>query len=127
MSDPDTSEDPQALIDAMADQHGVDMDRAVTAVDPDPESSRIYVLEEVDRGYRLIGFGLDSQNTPAREKPMFIPDSAVGALQALLHSAGLHLAHRDLVADDPMGQDLNLRDVSEGMGVSAPMEPEGDQ
>jgi hypothetical protein len=114
----------QELIEAAADVHDVDLDTAVTAADPDPESSRIYILEEAPRGYRLIEFGLEAgypeEGRPASEEPMFIPESAVGAVQGLLHSAGLHQAHDSLIDGS-----TRLRDVSEEMGVSEPLQPDG--
>lgn len=114
----------QDIIEAAADNHDIDLDRAITSKDSDPTSDRIYLLEEQPGGYRLIHFGIDADGFSAEpEQPLFIPDSAVGGLQALLHAAGLHQAHDSLIDGS-----TRLRDVSEGMGVSKPMEPaSGDQ
>ena len=114
----------QELIEAAADVFDVDLDTAITAADPDPDSSRIYILEEAPRGYRLIEFGLEAgypeEGQPASEEPMYISESAVGAVQGLLHSAGLHQAHDSLIDGS-----TRLRDVAEGMGVSEPLQTDG--
>lgn len=117
----------QELIEAAADHYDADLDQAVTAVDPDPNSSRIYILEEVADGYRLMEYGLEAgypeEGQPAAEEPMHIPVSAVGEVQGLLHAAGLQQAENHLASD--AGDDgLGLREVAEGMGVA---EPRGDQ
>lgn len=112
--------DPQKVIEAAADSYGVDMERAVVAQDPDPESSRIYILEELPEEYRLISYGLDADGNTGTEEPIHIPISAVGELQGLLHAAGLHQAHDSLIDGS-----TTLRDISEGMGVSEPLQPDG--
>lgn len=124
--------EPEELIETAADVHGVDMDQAVVAFDEDPESSRIYIIEDVDGGYRLIEFGLmagyPEEGHPASEEPMFIPESAVGAVQGLLHAAGLHVSNREFVAGPEEDQQISIRDLAEGMGVSKPLgSEEGDR
>jgi hypothetical protein len=118
------------LIEAAADVHDVDLDRAVVAADSDPESDRIYIIEEADGGYRLIEFGLmagyPEEGHPASEEPMFIPESAVGAVQGLLHAAGLHVSNREFVPGPEEDQQISIRDLAEGMGISKPLDA-GDQ
>jgi len=110
-------DDPQAIIETVADEHGVDLDDAITAIDPAEESSRIYILDQPDGGdYRLISFGLDADgNREPSEKPMHIPESAITVVQSLLHGAGMQQAH-NAAAD----ADASLRAVSEGMGITEP-------
>lgn len=118
------------IIDAAADVHDVDLDHAVVAADSDPESDRIYIIEEADGGYRLIEFGLmagyPEEGHPASEEPMFIPESAVGAVQGLLHAAGLHVSNREFVPGPEEDQQISIRDLAEGMGISKPLDA-GDQ
>lgn len=112
-------DDPQAIIEAAADHYGVDLDEAITAIDPTEGSSRIYILEEMADGYRLMEYGLEAgypeEGHPAAEEPMHIPEAAISMVQSLLHGAGMHQAHNAV-----SGGDASLRDVSEGMGISEP-------
>lgn len=114
---------PEDLIDAAATKHDVDLDHAVVGWDSDPDSSRLYLIEEADGGYRLIGFGRDGDDRPASEEPIHIPESAVGAIQGLLHAAGMHCTNQGMLtggSEDP----ISIRDLSEGMGLSKPLETE---
>jgi len=122
---------PDELIEAAAEVHDVDLDHAVVGFDADPESSRIYIIEEADGGYRLISFGLmaeyPEEGQPASEEPIFIPETAVGAVQGLLHAAGLHVSNREFVPGPEEDQQISIRDLAEGMGVSEPLRSgEGD-
>lgn len=132
MAATDPADDPQDLIETAADVHDVDLDHAVVAQDPDPESSRIYIIEEAGDGYRLIEFGLmagyPEEGHLASEEPMFIPETAVGAIQGLLHAAGLHTTNREFVPGPEGADQISIRDLAEGMGVSKPLgSEEGDR
>ncbi|AGM11259.1 hypothetical protein HHTV1_3 [Haloarcula hispanica tailed virus 1] len=109
--------DPQAVIETAAQEHDVDLDEAITAIDPGEESTRIYILDQQAGGdYRLISYGLDADgNAAPTEKPMQIPESAITVVQSLLHGAGMQQAH-NAAAD----ADATLRAVSEGMGITEP-------
>lgn len=110
----------RSLIRAAASQYDVDLDHAICATDDDPESDRIYIIEDtrVD-GYRLISYGLDADGRSATEDPIRIPDSAVGPVQGLLHAAGMHVVEH-LESDRP----ISIRHLAQGMGLSKPLDPE---
>lgn len=113
------------LIGAAADEFGVDLDRAITAIDADPESTRIYLLVAKDSGYSLVPFGLDADGDPIDiEEPMHIPESAVTAVQGLLFAASLHQAEISL-AEERDREPLGLVEVAESMGVAGPVEGDG--
>ena len=127
VSDPDEY-GKRELIEAAADVFDVDLDHAVVTEDRDPESDRIYIIEEADGGYRLAEFGLmagyPEEGHPASEEALFIPETAVGAVQGLLHAAGLHATNHGQLTSE--GTQISIRDLAEGMGVSEPL-PQGDQ
>ena len=114
MSDP---EEPRKVIEAAAQAHDVNLDEAITAIDPTEGSSRIFILDQqADGDYRLISFGLDAEgNHEPTEQPLHIPEGAISMVQSLLHGAGMQQAH-NMAAD----ADSSLRDVSEGMGITEP-------
>ena len=119
----------RSLIRAAASQYDVDLDHAICATDDDPESDRVYIIEDTQvDGYRLISFGLDADGRGAAEEPISIPDTAVGAVQGLLHAAGMHVVEH-LEGDRP----ISIRHLAQGMGLSKPLDPdevdieEGDQ
>lgn len=117
---------PRELIEHAAEEHDVDLDHAISAIDPDPESSRIYILEEVPSGYRLIGYGLDAEGDYVdQHEPLHIPAGAIGELQGLFHAAGLQQSE-NLLAQESDQDGLGLREVAEGMGVAEPL-GSGDQ
>jgi hypothetical protein len=100
----------------------VDLDHAICGSDDDPESDRIYIIEDTHRdGYRLISYGMDADGRPPNGDPIHIPETAVGDVQGLLHAVGLHVVEH-LEGDTP----ITLRDLSEGMGLSKPLEPDLD-
>lgn len=121
-ADESTSQD---FIEAAADFFDVDLDHAVVAQDDDPESDRIYIIEEAGDGYRLMAYGLDADGDHVvPEDPLHIPESAVGAVQGLLHAAGLHCTNQGLLTGGD--HDISIRDLSERMGVSKPLGSEAD-
>lgn len=128
VSDPDEY-GKQELIDTTADHFDVDLNHAVVAKDQDPESDRIYIIEEADGGYRLMEYGLmagyPEEGYPASEEALFIPETAVGAVQGLLHAAGLHVTNHGQLTSD--GTQISIRDLAEGMGVSEPLQDGGDR
>lgn len=110
---------PDDLIDAAAEMHDVDLDHAVVGFDADAESSRIYIIEEAGGGYRLISFGQDAEDRIPSDDPIHIPESAVGAVQGLLHAAGMHTTNRGLLTGGE--SKISIRDLAEAKGISKPV------
>lgn len=112
----------QEVIISAVEVHDVDMDNSVVAQDDDPESDRIYIIECIDGEYRLISYGVDSEGRAANEDPIRIPETAVGAVQGLMHAAGMHVVNQEFVPGPGMEPQISLRDLAQGMGLSKPME-----
>jgi hypothetical protein len=114
------------IIEAAASQHDVDLDRAVVVADPLEESDRIFIIECIEEQpvYRILAFGKDAAGKPASEEAIRIPESAVGAVQGLLHAAGLHVSNREFVTGPDGEQQISIRDLAEGMGLSKPLNTE---
>lgn len=109
----------RSRIRAAVEEFEVDLNHAIVGADDSPESERIYVIEDVRTdGYRLIGYGVDADGVPESSE-VHIPDTAVGSIQGLLHAAGMHVVEH-LEGEAP----VSLRDLSEGMGISEPLNPE---
>lgn len=112
----------QKLIESAADMHDVDLDQAVVATDTHPASDRIYILEGGETGsYRLIAYGLDAAGDPANEDPITIPRTALDGIGMLFHAANLQRSH-NLLAEEEGEEGLGLREVSEGFGISEPLD-----
>ena len=124
---PMSESDKRKIIETAADTHDVDLERAVVAEDQNPESDRIYLIECIEgEGYRLVAYGLDADGNPANEEPIIIPETAVGPIQGLLHAAGLHVTNQEFLDDPNSEARISIRDMAEGMGLSKPLETDGE-
>lgn len=109
------------LVGSAAEVHDVDLEQAVVGTDSDADSQRIFILEEVADGFRLIGYGLDANGQAASEEPLFIPNSAIGDLQSLFHVAGLRRNEQRLL-DFPEEERQDLREIGDAMGLTHPLD-----
>lgn len=109
------------LVGTAAEVHDVDLEQAVVGTDADADSQRIFILEEVDGGFRLIGYGLDANGKGASEEPLFIPDTAIGDLQSLFHVAGLRRNEQRLL-EFPEEERQDLREIGDAMGLTHPLD-----
>lgn len=109
------------LAGSASEVHDIDLSQAVVGTDADPDSKRIFILEEVDGGFRFIPYGLDANGKAASpEEPLFIPNTAIGDLQSLFHVAGLRRNEQRLL-EFPEEERQDLQEIGEAMGLVHPM------
>lgn len=110
------------LAGSAIDVHDIDPQKAVLGSDADPESDRIYILEEVDGGFRLIEFGLkpgypeDPEVEPTAEETMHIPEGCVVLLKRLFEVASLR-QNEERTGIPIISEELGLTEIGDQLGL----------